>query len=83
MNFIIFTSFYGNCLDTKKNITIGRNGIQWTVFKQLEDLDFADDPAEISTIHRQLQEKLKILNSFSQKTRYQLQRVFNLQLYCY
>lgn len=38
-------------------------------FKQLEDLDFADDVAEISTIQRQLQEKLKILNSISQKTR--------------
>lgn len=37
--------------------------------KQLEDLDFADDVAEISTIQRQLQEKLKILNSISQKTR--------------
>lgn len=47
-------------------------------FKQLEDLDFADDVAEISTIQRQLQEKLKILNSISQKTRNQLQRLFNI-----
>lgn len=47
-------------------------------FKQLEDLDFADDVAEISTIQRQLQEKLKILNSISQKNRNQFQRLFNI-----
>ncbi|XP_048759391.2 uncharacterized protein LOC125668988 [Ostrea edulis] len=52
----------------QRNTTSVRNGIQWTMFKQLEDLDFADDLAEISTTQRQLQEKTNILNSYSQKT---------------
>lgn len=43
--FITYTTFYGNCLDTKKqrNTTFARNGIQWTMFKQLEYLDFAEN----------------------------------------
>ena len=52
----------------QRNTTSVRNGIQWTMFKQLEDLDFADDLAEISTTQRQLQEKTNSLNSFAQKT---------------
>jgi len=34
-----------------------RNGIQWTVNTQLEDLDFADDIAMLSHSHQQMQEK--------------------------
>jgi len=34
-----------------------RNGIQWTRWLQLDDLDFADDLALLSLTHRQMQEK--------------------------
>ena len=34
-----------------------RNGIQWTLWDQLEDLDFADDLALLSHSHQQIQEK--------------------------
>ena len=35
----------------------GRNGIQWTLWKQLDDLDFADDLALLSHNQQQMQEK--------------------------
>ena len=35
----------------------GRNGIQWTLWTQLEDLDFADDLALLSHSHHQMQSK--------------------------
>ena len=34
-----------------------RNGIQWTLWSQLDDLDFADDLALLSHSHEQMQEK--------------------------
>ena len=34
-----------------------RNGIQWTLWLQLGDLDFAEDLALLSHTHRQMQEK--------------------------
>ena len=34
-----------------------RNGIQWILFDQLEDLDFADDLALLSHSHQQMQDK--------------------------
>lgn len=34
-----------------------RNGIQWTLWKQLDDLDFADDLALLSHTQQQMQEK--------------------------
>ena len=34
-----------------------RNGIQWTPWLQLDDLDFADDLALLSHTHQQMQEK--------------------------
>jgi uncharacterized surface protein with fasciclin (FAS1) repeats len=42
-----------------KKATDGRrNGIQWTMFNQLDDLDFADDIALLFHSHQQMQEKL-------------------------
>ena len=38
-----------------------RNGIQWTPWLQLDDLDFADDLALLSHTHRQTQEKTRLL----------------------
>ena len=47
-----------------KNVTDrNRNGIQWTLWKQLDDLDFADDLALLSHNRQQMQsktEKLKL-----------------------
>ena len=41
-----------------KKVTDGqRNGIQWTLWKQLDDLDFADDLALLSQSHQQMQDK--------------------------
>ena len=34
-----------------------RNGIQWTMWEQLDDLDFADDIALLSHTHTQMQDK--------------------------
>ena len=41
-----------------KTTTTGRNnGIQWTLWTQLDDLDFADDLALLSHNHTQMQDK--------------------------
>ena len=39
-----------------------RNGIQWTLWSQLDDLDFADDLALLSHSHEQMEEKTDLLN---------------------
>ncbi|KAK2181583.1 hypothetical protein NP493_391g01000 [Ridgeia piscesae] len=49
----------------EKTITNRRNGIQWTPWSQLEDLDFADDLAFLSHSHQQMQEKTELLNTVS------------------
>ena len=38
-----------------------RNGIQWTLWSQLDDLDFADDLALLSHTQQQMQDKTNIL----------------------
>lgn len=43
-------------------------GIQWTLFSQLEDLDFADDLALLAAQHSHLQEKTDRLGSFAAST---------------
>ena len=45
-----------------KSATSGRrNGIQWTLHRQLNDLDFADDLALLSHNQRQMQEKTSVV----------------------
>ena len=45
-----------------KTTTTGRNnGIQWTLWTQLDDLDFADDLALLSHNHSQMQDKTTLL----------------------
>ena len=44
-----------------------RNGIQWTPFTQLDDLDFADDIALLSHNHQQMQEKTNLVALYSAK----------------
>ena len=49
-----------------KEATKGRrNGLQWTPWQQLDDLDFADDLALLSHTHAQMQTKTKELDSLS------------------
>ena len=43
-------------------------GIQWTMFTKLEDLDFADDIALLSTTRSQMQTKMERLKNFAQQT---------------
>jgi hypothetical protein len=51
-----------------KNSTSGRgNGIQWTLWSQLNDLDFADDLALLSHSRQQMQEKTNILTVTSKQ----------------
>ncbi|CAH2326140.1 Hypothetical predicted protein [Pelobates cultripes] len=38
-----------------------RNGIQWTLWSQLDDLNFADDLALLSHSQQQMQEKISVL----------------------
>ena len=42
-------------------------GIRWTLFSNLEDLDFADDLALISHTHQHMQEKTSRLNTYAQQ----------------
>jgi len=42
-------------------------GIQWTLFSQLEDLDFADDLSLLSSKQEHLQQKTERLNTFSKQ----------------
>ena len=52
-----------------KKATDGRrNGILWTMFNQLDDLDFADDVALLSHSHQQMQEILTQVERRSAKT---------------
>ena len=51
------------------NQTTGRNnGIQWTLWMQLDDLDFADDLALLSHNHSQMQDKTTLLETTSAGT---------------
>ena len=49
-----------------KTTTAGRNnGIQWTLWTQLDDLDFADDLALLSHNHSQMPDKTTLLETTS------------------
>ena len=53
---------------TMKTETKGkRNGIEWNMLTQLDDLDFADDLALMSHSHRQMQDKTTDLARISTK----------------
>ena len=52
-----------------KTTTTGRNnGIQWTLWTQLDDLDFADDLVLLSNNHSQMQDKTTLLETTSAGT---------------
>ena len=44
-----------------------RNGIQWTLWKQLDDLDFADDIALLAHTYQKMQEKTTQLEKSAAK----------------
>ena len=49
----------------KESTSGSRNGIQWTLWTQLDDLDFADDIALVSHNHSQMQDKTSTVNQLS------------------
>ena len=51
----------------KETRTGSRNGIQWTLVDQLEDLHFADDLALLAHTHTQMQAKTTKLGAISSK----------------
>ena len=51
-----------------------RNGIQWDLMNQLDDLDFADDLALLSHKFEQMQEKTSLLEQNSAKTGLRINR---------
>src|ERR1700729_2861994 len=51
----------------RATMTGRRNGVQWSLTQQLEDLDFADDLALLSHSHAQMQDKMVALNRISQQ----------------
>jgi len=51
----------------KETISDSRNGIQWTLVDQIEDLDFGDDLALLSHTHSQMQAKTSKLEAISSK----------------
>nr|KAG5699276.1 hypothetical protein BaRGS_000478 [Batillaria attramentaria] len=58
-----------------KTTTTGRkNGIQWTLWAQLDDLDFADDLALLSHSHSQMQDKTTCLEATSAGTGLKISR---------
>ena len=58
-----------------KTTTTGRkNGIQWTLWTQLDDLDFADDLALLSHNHSQMQDKTTRLETVSAGTGLKISR---------
>ena len=58
-----------------KTTTTGRkNGIQWTLWTQLDDLDFADDLALLSHNHSQMQDKTTHLETVSAGTGLKISR---------
>ena len=50
------------------------NGIQWTLWTQLDDLDFADDLALLSHNHSQMQDKTTLLETTSAGTGLKINR---------
>ena len=50
---------------TKATTTGRNNGMQWTPWTQLDDLDFADDLALLSHNHSQMQDKTTLLETTS------------------
>nr|KAG5688912.1 hypothetical protein BaRGS_009753 [Batillaria attramentaria] len=58
-----------------KTTTAGRkNGIQWTLWTQLDDLDFADDLVLLSHSHSQMQDKTTCLEARSAGTGLKINR---------
>lgn len=52
----------------KTTTTSRNNGKQWTLWTQLDDLDFADDLALLSHNHKQMQDKTTRLETTSART---------------
>lgn len=52
-----------------RRTTVGQiSGTQWTLWSQLDDLDFADDITLLSSTHPQMKAKTNLLETTSVKT---------------
>ena len=58
----------------KTTTTLRNNGIQWTLWMQLDDLDFPDDLMLLSHNHSQMQDKTTLLETMSAGTRLKINR---------
>ena len=58
----------GHRLDNENDHKNRRNGIQSTLWSQLDDLDFADDLALLSHSHEEMREQTDLLNLVSAQT---------------
>nr|KAG5689406.1 hypothetical protein BaRGS_017924 [Batillaria attramentaria] len=64
----------GHRLDHEDHHNRQENGIQWTLWTQLDDLDFADDLALLSHSHNQMQDKTTCLEATSTGTGLKINR---------
>ena len=64
----------GHRLYLKTPTTGWNNGIHWTLWTQLDDLDFADDLALLSHDHSQMQDKTTLLETSSAGTGLKINR---------
>ena len=64
----------GHRLDYEDSTTARNNSIQWTLWTQLDDLDFADDLAFLSHNHCQMQDKTSLLETTSAGTGLKINR---------
>ena len=58
----------------KTNRTGRNNGVQWTLWMQLDDLDFADDLVLLSHNHSQMRDKTTLLQSTAAGTGLKINR---------
>ena len=72
MHSITNTVQYNPRLHYEQTTQNARHGIQWTMFSQLEDLDYVDDIALLSTNARHLQQKANVLNENAKKLAFTL-----------
>ena len=58
-----------------RKTTVGNNtGIRWSVTTKLEDSDFADDIALLSSSYQHMQTKVTKMNQFSSKTELEINK---------
>ena len=75
LHFIPNTLQYSHGLYNEADNTECTHGIQWTLFSQLEDPDYADDIALLSTTANHLQNRAQLLTENARKTGLQINQI--------